>query len=113
MKMLKTTESAKPDYWLGFDLGGTKMLATIFDASFKPVVRKIGMEWMTLKIFRKVVATWTAQETHDPRVAQQMLGHKDLRTTEMYMGGGREARVLGVRAMEKRLGLVSEPETSR
>lgn len=23
-------------YWLGFDLGGTKMMATVFDASFKP-----------------------------------------------------------------------------
>ena len=27
-------------YWLGFDLGGTKMLATVFDASFQPVARK-------------------------------------------------------------------------
>lgn len=25
-------------YWVGFDLGGTKMLATVFDAKFKPVV---------------------------------------------------------------------------
>ncbi|QDU94250.1 ROK family protein [Lignipirellula cremea] len=27
------------EYWLGFDLGGTKMLGAIFDAEFKPVVR--------------------------------------------------------------------------
>lgn len=27
----------KKEYWIGFDLGGTKMLATIFDESFKPL----------------------------------------------------------------------------
>jgi glucokinase len=32
--------SAKEDYWLGFDLGGTKMQATIFDSNFRPVARK-------------------------------------------------------------------------
>ena len=26
--------------WVGFDLGGTKMLATVFDAEFQPVARK-------------------------------------------------------------------------
>jgi len=26
-------------YWVGFDLGGTKMLATVFDHQFKPVAR--------------------------------------------------------------------------
>jgi glucokinase len=38
--MLKTSESTKPPYWLGFDLGGTKMLATIFDEEFRPIARK-------------------------------------------------------------------------
>ena len=33
-------EKGKNGYWVGFDLGGTKMLATVFDASFKPLVRK-------------------------------------------------------------------------
>jgi glucokinase len=28
------------DHWLGFDLGGTKMLATVFDAQFRPVAQK-------------------------------------------------------------------------
>ena len=28
------------DYWIGFDLGGTKMLCTVFDTEFKPVGRK-------------------------------------------------------------------------
>lgn len=28
------------DYWVGFDLGGTKMLATVFDHTFKPLGRK-------------------------------------------------------------------------
>src|SRR5215210_697691 len=27
-------------HWLGFDLGGTKMLAVIFDGKFKPLARK-------------------------------------------------------------------------
>jgi glucokinase len=38
--MLKTSESAAPEYWLGFDLGGTKMLATVFDHEFRPLVSK-------------------------------------------------------------------------
>ncbi len=29
-----------PRYWVGFDLGGTKMLATVYDADFKPLARK-------------------------------------------------------------------------
>ena len=28
---------SKKEYWIGFDLGGTKMLATIFDESFNPL----------------------------------------------------------------------------
>ncbi len=28
------------DYWVGFDLGGTKMLATVFDHTFEPLGRK-------------------------------------------------------------------------
>ena len=38
--MLKTTQTAKADHWLGFDLGGTKMLATVFNSEFRPVARK-------------------------------------------------------------------------
>lgn len=34
------SESEKPEYWLGMDLGGTKMLATVFDAEFRPISRK-------------------------------------------------------------------------
>lgn len=30
----------KETYWLGFDLGGTKMLATVFDGDFKPLGRE-------------------------------------------------------------------------
>ncbi len=33
-------ESAKDEYWLGFDLGGTKMQATVFDSEFRPTARK-------------------------------------------------------------------------
>ena len=34
------TESIKEPHWIGFDLGGTKMLATIFDSKFKPLGRE-------------------------------------------------------------------------
>jgi glucokinase len=30
----------KSGYWIGFDLGGTKMLATVYDQNFKPCGRK-------------------------------------------------------------------------
>jgi glucokinase len=33
-------DKAKNGYWVGFDLGGTKMLAAVLDGSFKPLVRK-------------------------------------------------------------------------
>lgn len=33
-------ESSKEELWLGFDLGGTKMQATIFDKNFRPLARK-------------------------------------------------------------------------
>ncbi len=35
---MTATQSKK--YWLGFDLGGTKMLAVVFDAKFRPLGRK-------------------------------------------------------------------------
>ena len=33
-------QSTKNDCWVGFDLGGTKMLAAVFDSSFRPLARK-------------------------------------------------------------------------
>jgi glucokinase len=33
-------ESSKNEGWIGFDLGGTKMLAIVFDSTFSPVIRK-------------------------------------------------------------------------
>jgi glucokinase len=30
----------KNEYWIGFDLGGTKMMALVYDASFRPIVRR-------------------------------------------------------------------------
>src|SRR5688572_11692497 len=33
-------EKGKNGHWVGFDLGGTKMLAAVLDSSFKPLVRK-------------------------------------------------------------------------
>jgi glucokinase len=34
------SESPKNEGWIGFDLGGTKMLAIVFDSALNPVVRK-------------------------------------------------------------------------
>lgn len=33
-------DDSKKKFWLGFDLGGTKMLATVFDEKFRPLGRK-------------------------------------------------------------------------
>lgn len=33
-------EPQKNECWIGFDLGGTKMLAVVFDSEFRPIVRK-------------------------------------------------------------------------
>lgn len=33
-------DSGNKGHWVGFDLGGTKMLATVFDSSFKPLGKK-------------------------------------------------------------------------
>ena len=33
-------DSSKSDVWIGFDLGGTKMMAIVFDSSFNVLVRK-------------------------------------------------------------------------
>src|SRR5579864_5774422 len=32
--------SSKNECWIGFDLGGTKMLSIVFDSAFRPLVRK-------------------------------------------------------------------------
>lgn len=32
--------SGEPQYWIGFDLGGTKMLAALFDAKFRVLARR-------------------------------------------------------------------------
>jgi glucokinase len=34
------TDASQKPYWLGFDLGGTKMLASLFDSQFRPVARE-------------------------------------------------------------------------
>jgi glucokinase len=34
------SDANQPPYWMGFDLGGTKMLAKVFDANFKEIGRE-------------------------------------------------------------------------
>ena len=38
--MTDAKQTDKAPYWVGFDLGGTKMLATIFDKDFQPLGRR-------------------------------------------------------------------------
>jgi integrase len=71
--------------------------------SFKKVARSLGLPRLNLKTFRKLAATWTVQETGDVRNAQKLLGHTNLRTTEMYLGEGSKAQDAAVKAIEDRL----------
>lgn len=67
--------------------------------ALKPDARKFGMPWLTLRTFRKLAATQAMEATGDIRVAQMLLGHTSVRTTELYLGRGAEARARGVDAM--------------
>lgn len=71
--------------------------------AFKREMKRLGMDWLTLKVFRKLAATWTMQGTRDIRSAQMLLGHADIRTTQGYLGGGAEARSMAVKAIADRL----------
>ena len=35
--MTTPKKTKKTPYWVGFDLGGTKMMATVYDGGFKPL----------------------------------------------------------------------------
>jgi len=61
-------------------------------AAFKTACARIGMSWLTLRTFRKFAATTVAERTGDVRLAQQLLGHTTVRTTELYLGRADEAR---------------------
>jgi integrase/recombinase XerD len=68
--------------------------------AFKPVAKRLGMPWITLKTFRKLAATQAAESTGDVRTAQMLLGHTSVRTTELYLGRGAEAKARAVKAMD-------------
>lgn len=97
-------ESGMPKEGLVF-LGktGEQINRHCLSRSFKKVVKKLGMQYLTLKVFRKVAATWVVQGSHDVRAAQLLLGHSNIRTTEIYLGGGTEAKELAVDTIERRL----------
>jgi integrase len=61
-------------------------------STFKRTVRALGMPWMCLRTFRKLAATTVAEKTGDARMAQHLLGHTSLRTTELYLGRQEQAR---------------------
>lgn len=73
------------------------------ERAFKPVAKRIGMPWLLPKTFRRLAATWAVEKTGNVRVAQMLLGHTSVRTTELYLGRGAEARALGVQAVEAML----------
>jgi len=72
---------------------------------FKKIADRLGLGWLTLKIFRKYAATLVQEATGNIRDAQMLLGHKDSHTTEMYLrGGNAAARVRAVKALEATAG---------
>lgn len=79
---------------------------------YKPVVRELGMEWMTLKIFRKYAATAIYEKTGNVRMVQMLLGHTTVQTTELYLGRGAEARKKAVEALAEVLAEDFTPEKS-
>ena len=66
---------------------------------FKRVTRKLGMPWLALKTFRKLAATQVAESTGDVRMAQMLLGHETVTTTERYLGRGEQARTKALHTM--------------
>jgi integrase len=72
--------------------------------AFKPVVARLGMAWMTLKVFRKFAATSIYEKTGDVRMVQMLLGHTSVQTTELYLGRGADARLRAVEALEGIMG---------
>ena len=78
-----------------------------FYRRFKRVARRLGMDWLTLKIFRKYAATLVQEATGNIRDAQMLLGHSSSHMTEMYLrGGNAAARVRAVKALEETVGRV-------
>jgi integrase len=68
-------------------------------SAFKRTAKRLGMPWLTLRTFRKFAATTVAEKTGDVRLAQQLLGHSNIRTTELYLGRADEARKKAVETM--------------
>lgn len=68
--------SSKADHWIGFDLGGTKMLATLYDDRFRPVGRRrtktMGMEGAEAGVARIVETIHSAIKDAD--VSEKRVG---------------------------------------
>jgi len=76
-------------------------------SAFRRAAGALGVPWLTLKTFRKLAATHVAESTGDARVAQMLLGHTSLQTTELYLGRGDRARERGIGVMAEFLGEVA------
>ena len=68
--------------------------------AFKVVAKRLGWPWLTLRMFRRFVATEVWIRTRDVRAVQKILGHANLRTSEIYMQGDKEARQTAVGAID-------------
>lgn len=71
---------------------GGPLTRTAALTGLKRCAKKAGMEWVTLKMLRKLAATAVMEATGDIRKAQALLGHTSIRTTMLYLGREQEAR---------------------
>ena len=81
------------------DAQGKALSRYTVHAAFKAASRRLGMPWLTLRTFRRLAATHVAESTRDVRLAQLLLGHTNVRTTELYLGRADESRRLAVESM--------------
>lgn len=79
---------------------GQPMVRELAWRPFKALARRLGWPWLTLRGFRRLVATEVWRRTRDVRAVQKTLGHSNLRMSEIYMQGEDEAKAAGVGAMD-------------
>jgi len=70
-----------------------------------PRLKKLGLKWPGFgwHAFRRLMATWIAENGATPWEIMTQLGHADVRTSQLYVVGGRnvEKRAERVRAMQE------------
>lgn len=64
---------------------------------------------ITPQVFRRVCATWLLEEGEDLRTVMEVLGHRDIRTTQRYIDIAAEKKG---RALDKLPSIVSLAQTT-